>query len=185
MNISPATQPAALSDNDFLERLHNRVEPILQRISDQINNYSIEEIRTIARNALDHHRDLALKLREMQCTDDEISASLARALAYHEVIAPAEPAIKSILKGSPEEDAQIKAYLEKVPHMSVYLKLRTSLTHRYRLEPLEEQMGKRLEPYVKEALAPFFREVNSAPKAATETSFSFANLLHRFCPLFS
>ncbi len=185
MDISLASKPAALSDRDFLERLHNRVEPILQRISDQINNYSIEEIRTIARDALDHHRDLALQQRELNCTEDEIVESVAGALAYHEVIAPAVPAIKSILKASPKEDAQIEAYLEKVPHMSVYLKLRTSLTHRYRLEPLEEQMGKRLEPYVKEALAPFFREVNSAPKAATETSFSFANLLHRFCPLFS
>ncbi len=177
MHPFPSSTLRPIDMDDLLARLHERVEPVLSKVSAKIDGYSSTELQRIAAASADLYEKIAPNLKKEGCTEEQIIESTTWCLARKEVIEPTKKEIAKIFEALPLEDPQVKNLLEKrLPITPNYytriMEGEFMVKHRY--APLQEQMIERLEPYVKEALAP--------PAARNiANGFSITHLLRAWC----
>ncbi len=173
MNFPRARSYRGFGCDDLFIRLGICLQPAVQRISEQIDNYSIEEIQAIAAAALSSCRKDALEMKGRGWTDEKVVDCIAGTLAYPLVVEPMKPEIIEVMRVLPNEDPETAAYITKAPAKAFYGNrlMQLQLRHKYG-DPLKEKMKERLRPFVEEALAPFFAEMNR-PAASWTSIFSW------------
>ncbi len=167
----------AIADERYLyRRLNALVQPVLQRVSEQIDNYSIEEIQAIATAALGLCTEWALVRKEMGCSNEEVIIDgVVKALAHEHVIKPIEPEIDEIFRILAEQDPRVATYIASTPLRLCYgnRAMKGAFMREHSYQPLEDKMAERLKPFVTGELAPILKPA----------SFGWMSLFNRLWPL--
>ncbi len=144
----------AIDHDGLLQKLSASFRPILKQISEQIDGYSDEELRSIVEDNLGNCEKYMLRLREEGVTDEKALGGAAIVLAYQQVIEPRKEEVAEIFRSLPSEDAQVMAFLERYPFQPNYCEplLKGEFMEEYRYGPLKKRMKERLEPFLKERL---------------------------------
>ncbi len=166
--------------DELLWKLHACVKPILAEIASKIAGYKDDKLQRIAAKHFAEYKDVALRLKKAGLTDEETVDRVARNLARQKVIKPKEEAIAQVFRSLPDQDAEVKAFLERDQFTKAdYGRLLSGdFMEKHRYGPLQEKMKELLKPHVAKNLAPVLAQANSAT-ARLKNLFSPIGRLYR------